>query len=283
MGISANHDDRLRSFSGVKTVIFTDLDGSLLDPFTYSCELAMPVVARLRDKEVPLILCSSKTRAEQEVYQRKLGIREPFIVEDGGAIFINRGYFPFPYPYQRVFRNYHVIELGVPYRQIREKLMDISKKSKLAITGFGDMSAVEIAGLTGLDVKSAQLAKKREYEETLNLKDAEPETELILNEIERAGLTWSRGGRFYSVSGGSDKGKATKIVTGLFGKKLGKIKTIGIGDGFNDVAMLSEVDYPVLVQKPGGCWEDIDLRGLYRVGGVGPEGWVRAIEELTGV
>lgn len=282
MGISAKHDNRLRSRYEAKTVIFTDLDGTLLDPVTYSCELAMPLVKRLRDTGIPLIFCSSKTQPEQEVYRRKLRIREPFIVEDGGAIFINRGYFPFTYEYHRVVRNYHVIELGMPYRVIREKLKEVGENSNLAIPGFGDMDAVDIAAITGLDVKSAKLAKKREYEETLNLEGAEQEVELILRKIEGAGLNWSKGGRFYSVSGGSDKGKATKIVISLFERKLGKIRTIGIGDSFNDVAMLSEVDFPVLVQKPGDYWEEIDLQSLYRVGGVGPEGWVRAIEELTG-
>ncbi len=275
MSISANRKNRL--------VIFTDLDGTLLDPFTYSYEMAIPLLARLLSKGIPITFCSSKTRAEQEVYQRKLGIGEPFIVENGGAIFIDQGYFPFPYKYHRVVRNYHVIELGMPYREIREKLKEISKKSNLVIRGFGDMDATEIANLTGLDVKSAKLAKKREYEETLNLEGTEREIKFILNKIDEAGLKWNKGGRFYSVGGRSDKGKATKIVTTLFEKKLGKIKTIGIGDSLNDVAMLSEVDFPVLVQKPGNCWEEIDLQNLYRVSGVGPQGWVRAVEELTGV
>lgn len=275
MDMSANYKDRL--------VIFTDLDGTLLDPFTYSYAAVMPLVARLRNKGIPIIFCSSKTHAEQEVYRRKLGIGEPFIVEDGGAIFINQGYFSFPYEYHRIVRNYHVIELGMPYREIREKLEEISEKNNLTITGFGDMDALDIANLTGLDVKSAKLAKKREYEETLNLEGTERDIKVILSKIEEAGLKWSKGGRFYSVSRGSDKGKATKIVTELFEKKLGKIRTIGIGDSFNDVAMLSQVGFPVLVQKPGNYWEEINLQNLYRVSGVGPQGWIRAIEELTGV
>jgi len=262
-------------------VIFTDLDGTFLDPFTYSYAVVMPSVTRLRDKGIPIVFCSSKTRAEQEVYRRKLGIEDPFIVEDGGAIYINREYFSFPYEYHRVVRNYSVIELGIPYRKIRRKLKQIGEKNNLAIRGFGDMDASDIANLTGLDVKSAKLAKKREYEETLDLEGAERETEFILGKIEEAGLKWSRGGRFCSVSGKSDKGKATKIVVKLFEKKLGKVETIGIGDSFNDVAMLSVVDFPVLVQKPGNYWEEIDLQNLRRVSGVGPQGWILAIEELT--
>jgi hypothetical protein len=47
--------------------------------------------------------------------------------------------------------------------------------------------------------------------------------------------------------------------------------------------MLAVVDAPVLVQKPGGFWEDIKLPNLYRADGVGPRGWVMAVTELTGI
>lgn len=266
---------------GSKIVIFTDLDGTLLDHYTYSTEAAMPLVKRLTDAGIAIVFCSSKTRAEQEVYQRKLGINSPFIVEDGGAIFISKGYFPFPYEYHREIGGYQVIELGMPYRKIRRILREIREKNNLAICGFGDMDATQIASLTGLDVAQAKLAKKREYEETLNLTGSEPEIRLILGKIEESGLSWSRGGRFYSVTGGSNKGTATRILIGLFNQKLGRVETIGVGDSLNDVPMLAEVDIPVLVQKRGSYWEKIELPNLYRVNGVGPRGWVRAIEELV--
>lgn len=267
--------------SPASKIIFTDLDGTLLDPVTYSDAVARPVVARLIDKGIPLIFCSSKTRAEQEVHRRRLGIADPFIVENGGAIFIKRGYFPLAYRYHRVFGDYHVIELGIAYPEIRERLKEISQRHKLAIPGFGDMTAEDIARLTGLDVASAKLAQKREYEETLNL-DAK-DIDFILPKIAAAGLTWNRGGKFYGVSEGNDKGRATRILIKLFQQKLGGIKTIGIGDSLNDLSMLAEVDHPVLVQKAGNYWDAIDLKNIYRVKGEGPQGWIRAIKELTGI
>lgn len=264
-------------------VIFTDLDGTLLDHHTYSCEVVMPLVASLSKAGMAIVFCSSKTQAEQEVYRKKLGIASPFIVEDGGAIFISKGYFPFSYKYHRVTSDYQVIELGISYWEIRRILREIREKNNLAIYGFGDMDVTQIAELTGLDMAQARLAKKREYEETLNLTGSEQEIRLTLSKIEESGLRWSRGGRFYSVSGGSNKGKATRLLIGLFNQKLGRIKTIGVGDSLNDMSMLAEVDIPVLVQKPGGYWEDIELANLHRVNGVGPQGWVKAIGELTGI
>ena len=62
--------------------------------------------------------------------------------------------------------------------------------------------------------------------------------------------------------------------------KFGLIKTIGIGDSFNDLPMFSAVDAAFLVQKPDGKWEDINLPGLHKVNGIGPEGWNKAVMEI---
>ena len=266
-----------------RVVIFTDLDGTLLDYDTYSCEVVASLVAKLSKAEVPVVFCSSKTRAEQEVYRKKLGIGSPFIVEDGGAIFIEAGYFPFPYDYHRATRGYQVIEMGMSYGEIRRLLREIRQRNNLAFRGFGDMDAAQVAGLTGLDLAQAKLACERSYEETLALSGSQQEIRLVLDEIEKAGLKWTRGGRFYGVTGGNDKGMAVGVLIGLYNRKLGRIKTVGIGDSPNDVSMLAEVDVPLLVQKPGGHWEKVELPGLLRVDGIGPQGWVKAITELVGV
>jgi len=264
-----------------KLVIFTDLDGTLLDYNDYSCDRVAPLVSRLNKAGVMIVFCSSKTRAEQEVYRRKLSISFPFIVENGGAIFIEQGYFPFTYEYHRKDGDYRVIELGLPYKEIRRRLNDVRQKNSLSFQGFGDMDTTQIASLTGLDMTSAGFARQREYSETLNLTGSEDEVRLILGKIEEAGLEWVMGTRLYSVTCGGDKGRAARILMGLFKRKLGRIETIGIGDSPNDVSMLAEVDVPILVQKPGDCWENVEMPNLYRVDGVGPEGWVKAMEELV--
>jgi mannosyl-3-phosphoglycerate phosphatase len=266
-----------------KIVIFTDLDGTLLDYYTYSCEMVMPLVTKLKNTGVAIVFCSSKTRAEQEVYRQRLGLDSPFIVEDGGAILIDKGYFSFPYEYHRVIDGYQVIELGMPYEEIRRIINEVRQQNNLTFKGFGDMDAIQVANLTGLDLASARLARKREYEETLNLTGSEPEIGLILSKIEEAGLSLSRGSRFYSVTGGNNKGKAVSVLIELFKRKLGRIKTIGVGDSPNDMPMLAEVNVPVLVQKPGGYWEELEIPNLYRVEGIGPEGWIEAIKNLTGM
>jgi len=261
-------------------VIFTDLDGTLLDLETYSYNGALPSIEQLRSQEVPIIFCSAKTRAEQEVYRKELQINDPFIVENGGAIFISQGYFPFDFEYHKAKDGYQVIELGIPYNRIREILAQVRNDTGVNFRGFGDMSAEEVASLTSLDLEAAQQAKAREYDETLNLEETPEEVNEVLNAIKGKGLNYTSGGRYYDVTGPNDKGKATRILIDLFNRKSGPIKTIGIGDSPNDLPMLSAVDIPILVQKPRGTWEEIDIPHLRRAEGIGPEGWARAVEEI---
>ncbi len=83
------------------------------------------------------------------------------------------------------------------------------------------------------------------------------------------------------ILGGSDKGKAVGILTELYGRKFGKIVTVGLGDSPNDAPMLEHVDYPVLVRKPDGSHESrIRAANLIRADGVGPEGWSEAIRKI---
>jgi mannosyl-3-phosphoglycerate phosphatase len=263
-----------------KPVIFTDLDGTLLDLETYSYDRALTAIEHVRNQEIPVVFCSAKTRAEQEVYREELQINDPFIVENGGAIFITQGYFPFDFAHDKVEDGYQVIELGIPYQRIRELLAQIRDDTGVKFKGFGDMSVPEVASVTGLAFEAAQRAKAREYDETLSLDGTPDEIDRVLNAIKKTGLNYTSGGRYYDVTGPNDKGKATQILTDLFRGKLGQIQTVAIGDSPNDLPMLSVVDIPVLVQKPGRTWEDVDIPHLNRVEGIGPEGWARAAEKI---
>lgn len=264
----------------LKPIIFTDLDGTLLDLETYSYEKALPSVEYLREQEIPIVFCSTKTRAEQEVYRRELKINDPFIVENGGAVFIPQGYFPFDFEYHRVKDGYQIIELGIPYHEIRQILQRVRTECEINFKGFGDMSVAEVATVTGLDMDAAQRAKTREYDETLPLEGTREEIGAVLNVIKQAGLNYTSGGRFHDVTGPNDKGKATRILIDLFRSKLGQIEAVAIGDSPNDLPMLLAVDIPILVQKPGGIWEDIDMPNLNRIKGIGPQGWTRAVVEI---
>lgn len=69
-----------------RLLVFSDLDGTLLDHTTYSYAPARPALAALRARDALLILASSKTAAEMLPLHQELDLGEaPMIVENGAA------------------------------------------------------------------------------------------------------------------------------------------------------------------------------------------------------
>lgn len=260
-------------------LVFTDLDGTLLDHKTYAFEPARPAIAILREKAIPLILCSSKTRVEIEEIREALQNAHPFIAENGAVVFIPRWYFTHPFSFHKEERDYLVIELGTPYPKLREVLKRMKKELPCRIRGFGDMGIKEVAELTRLSLAQAELAKKREYDEPFLMEGKEAEG-LVREMAGRFGLQVTRGGRFFHLLGGNDKGKAVRRLIELYGKEGHLLQTLGVGDSLNDLPMLAAVNHPILVQKPkGGHDPAVRLDNLVLAKGPGPQGWNQAVLE----
>lgn len=261
-------------------LIYTDLDGTLLDQETYSFDPALPAINALKEKSIPLILCTSKTRSEIEKIRAKLNNTHPFISENGGAIFIPLDYFTHRFPFTRKDSNYHIIELGTSYKKLREVLSEMQAILPDQIKGFGDLSSKEVADLCGFSLSQAQLAKKREYDEPFILDDENTE-ERIKEMAGQAGLKITRGGRFYHLIGNNDKGKAVSRLRDVYRDKFENLKTVAIGDSLNDLPMLRAADFPVLVQKPDGSYDpSVKLDNLILASDTGPSGWNDAVLSL---
>lgn len=124
----------------MQIIIFTDLDGTLLDEDTYSFKKAITGLKRLKEKNIPLIFCTSKTRAEIEFYRKKLHNNHPFISENGGGIFIPKCYFT-----HGNRKGYSIIRFGEDYSKIIRVIKEIKKKYNIKC--FYEMSAEELAKL----------------------------------------------------------------------------------------------------------------------------------------
>jgi mannosyl-3-phosphoglycerate phosphatase len=268
-------------------VVLTDLDDSLLDGETYSFELATQALEALRLRNIPLILVSSKTRAEMEPLRRRLNHHDPFIVENGAAVFVPQGLFDFPLERGRTKSSYDVIELGLPYHMLRDVLKQIEDAVETPLRGFGDLSVDEIMHLTGLSRTDATLAKMREYDEPYLIEGPPDLIEEVCRQIVTRGLRWTKGGRFFHLTGDNDKGEAAELLLRCYKRQLRlreqpeRIETVGIGDSVNDAPLLAIVDHPILVQKPDGSYDpDIQIPGLIRAPGIGPAGWNEAVLAL---
>ena len=262
-----------------KLVIFTDLDGTLLDQDSYSLERALPALRLIREKGVPLVFSSSKTRPEIEFYRKKIENEHPFISENGGAVFIPEGYFSFSFPYDRESGNYSVLELGTLYPQIVAVLDSVRKETGVVVKGFFDLTAEEISSLCGLSLQEAGFAKDREYDEPFLIEGGEQEVETVRKKIREKGMNYVWGGRFHHILGNNDKGRAVGILKHLFEKEFLSISTVGIGDNQNDLPMLLSVDYPIFLRESQTPLPEtlLPIQRLTLVDGRGPQVWNRVI------
>lgn len=269
--------------SSRKTIIFTDLDGTLLDE-SYSFAEAREALDTVNDLDIPLILCSSKTRKEIEHYRDRLGNAHPFISENGGGIFIPLGYFPDESIIDRFSpetdkEGYRVIALGTPYAELRRVLGELRREG-FDITGFGDLSPDELAVTTGLPRNEAILCQERDFDEPFLFNGDENQRNALYQAIRSRGLFTTQG-VFHHLLGDNDKGRAVRILSELYRIRFGPITTIALGDSPNDLPMLQSVDIPVAVQRPDGRHHPaLELSNLFRVAKIGPAGWNSAVLEL---
>jgi len=266
-----------------KLIIFTDLDGTLLDYSNYSFEAAMPALQLIKEKNIPLIICSSKTRNEIEHYRKKLYNLHPFISENGGGVFIPKGYFNFQLSDPRLVieedKQYYLIRLGAKYSDLRNALNELRTEG-FDIKGFGDMTVEEVSALTDLNIDEAEMAKERDFDEPFVFVGAIHELPLLSDAIKKKGLNHARG-QFHHLLGNSDKGKAVSILIDLFQKEYNKVETIAVGDSPNDIPMLEIVDHPVIVRKSDGEYDSqINIHGLMKADGIGSGGWNKIILDL---
>ena len=211
----------------MRQVVVTDLDGTLLDARTYAWEAHRGTLEELRRRGVPVVFCTSKTRAETERIRRETGNRDPFIVESGGAVVTGN----------------RTVVLGIPYPEILGAFGRL--KSRVEARGFSDMTVEEIARECGLDLERAGLAREREYDEPfLCAADPAPHAEAM-------GFRCSRGGRFWHLHGDTDKGKAVRALLG----EIGPARTTGLGDSLLDLPFLEACDVMAAVARPDGTWD----------------------------
>jgi mannosyl-3-phosphoglycerate phosphatase len=265
-------------------LIVTDLDGTLLDHDTYDVGPALGALERIARDGIPLVLCSSKTRAEIEALQQRLDIHHPFIAENGGAIVAPLGYFD-RVPHNAVVDGGRfVLPLGRPYPEVVHALREVAAAERVNVVGFSDMTVGDVAEECGLPVLDAQLAKLREYDEPFRLLDPDPAARSrFLKALHRRGLKAVSGGRFDHVTGDTDKGRAVADLRSLLPHRLGPVVMAGLGDDLNDVSMLREVDLPVIVRSDINGATGRMLRKVptaHVTNSCGPAGWAEAVTSL---
>ena len=260
-------------------IVFSDLDGTLLDHHTYRWDEARPALERCASEGVPVILVSSKTRAEMDVLRKRMGIEAPFVSENGGGIFFPPGLLPDPPAEAVKSGDLRKWELGTGYPAIVKALKGIASELGFTIKGFHDMNTEEISRLTGLDPEESRRAAQREFDEPFIVRFPEPPDERPLQlAAARRGLRVSRGGRFHHLYGHGGKGVAMDRLARWYQAGRGGIVTAALGDSPNDFPMLERADHPFLVRSSRAFPElSLHLEGLKVTRMTGPAGWNDAV------
>lgn len=256
----------------MKTIIFTDLDGTFLNHDNYSFEESKEALQKIAHNNIPLIFTTSKTATEVEILQKKVGISEPFIVENGAALFIPCGYQKFNLDFLKDLNDKKVLIFGKTYSQILN-FYNLYKE-EFGMLGFSDMSDQDVCALTGLSSEDVHYAKKRDFTEPFILKESSK-----LQRLENLAATYNikitQGGRFFHLIGEKqDKGIAVKKSIELFEQLYKqKINSIALGDGKNDISMLKVVMIPIVIQNYKGEYVELNQKNIQKSSFQGSKGW----------
>lgn len=245
--------------------VFTDLDGTLLDHDTYSFAAALPALAALQARAIPLVLASSKTEAEMRPIADALRLETPMIVENGAGI-VGLG------PDEG--------EDDSVYGRIRAVLATLPLAHHFK--GFGDWSVEEVARETGLTPEKAALARLRRFSEPGRWAGTEDERLAFTARLATHGLTAVQGGRFFTIMPPVSKADAMRRVAAWLGESWpSPVFTMALGDAPNDLAMLEAADLGVIIANPHH--EVLPVTQRERSGHIlrsrlpGPAGWNEAI------
>jgi len=235
-------------------MVVSDLDGTLLDHDDYSFEEVLPVLDRMEAAGIPLVVNTSKTKAEWLAMRGDFGNLDPYIVENGSALYDGE----------------KVEIFGVPRADILEVLKPL--RGKFKFTGYAEVGVDEVMKWTGLGRQAAERSADRQFSEPLVWQDTPEAEEEFCRLVAERGLMTLRGGRFLHVLGQTDKGRPLEYL------RTEKAAIVALGDRPNDLAMLEAADIGVVIAAPGDFV--LEAEGVLRSTKTGPRGWAEMMTQI---
>ena len=218
--------------------VVTDVDGTLMD-HTYDLSPAKETIKLLQELSIPVILCTSKTEAEVAVIRKELNLNDPYIVENGAAIYG-----------ESLTKVKGKIILGEKYEILEKILMRISKEIDFDLRPLNNLSDKEATELTGLKGYSLELMRARYWSMPFLNPPVSVEEKLNIC-CKKFNVVTFRGNRMsHMLSINSNKGIAINALKKYVNKT--NIKIIGLGDSPNDLPLLLSADFKIIIPGPNG-------------------------------
>ena len=226
----------IRPIKKTSVVIFTDLDGTLLNRDTFKFDEIKDYIKNLINNGITIIPNTSKTNAELYNFIKELGINIPFIAENGSAI-----------------HGLNLINKNLPDEIIlgreKELILKIFKKETPE----------------NLRTKCKFISKMEQKKNFFNI-------------IKNIGLSLHEGGRVINLCDKVSKVKAMNRVVKILKKTEGIVKTIGVGDNYNDLEMLKNSDFPCLVFNDKFLLDTININNCIVSKNLAPNGWLEVVK-----
>lgn len=262
--------DQVSAIDVQNLIVFSDLDGTLLDHGNYSHAAAAAALARLRQLRVPLIFASSKTAAEIIPLREELGFDHcEAIVENGSGILGAHG---------------ENTSTENRYLLIRQVLDRLPASIRAQYQGFADWSAQRVSDFTGLSLAEAENARKRRFSEPGLWLGGEEDKASFVEAVTAMGLTVQQGGRFLTLSFGGNKAERMMEIAARHAKEGRRPFVLALGDAPNDLAMIEQADLGVIIPNPAHSGIPQckgEARGsIIRAEAAGPKGWNQVITSL---
>ncbi|SIO14599.1 mannosyl-3-phosphoglycerate phosphatase [Parasphingorhabdus marina DSM 22363] len=264
------------TFEPDHVLIFTDLDGTVLDHDSYSPTPADRFIAELDPERATVIPVTSKTRAEVAALLWDIAPLKVYVTENGSAIHAPDG---FPWAADSESQIHFP---GMTHEQILSRLESAEPQLRSHFRGFSDMTAKQIAAETGLDLQRAYKAKAREASEPFLWTGSAANLDRFRDVMGAQGLKIQRGGRFCHLTGPCGKADAMDWIVSHYksSRPDRRIMTVALGDGPNDLDMIESADRGVIIPNPGGAAIRSDRSSVITAAKAGPEGWVEVMQQI---
>tara|TARA_E500000178_G_scaffold173040_1_gene172286 strand:+ start:948 stop:1799 length:852 start_codon:yes stop_codon:yes gene_type:complete len=249
-----------------KWLIFTDLDGTLLDR-RYDLKAAAAAMDALHQNECLCVPASSKTHIEMAELNNFRKFPSPFIFENGGGLSWPSATAP---------------ELiGRSAEEITDLLDHIRDEHLFTFRLFRDISVVEIAGRTGLTEQGARKAKARQASMPLIWTDTQDALERFREILGFIGLQVVSGGLFQTVlDKRCSKAAAMLSIAEQFNRGEYRPALVACGDAENDLDMMTLADTAVLFPNKNGQYIPFDHPRLHFAAKAGHETWLQTLQQM---
>jgi mannosyl-3-phosphoglycerate phosphatase len=247
--------------------IFTDLDGTLLEPDGSLCAEAFAEIRGLTAAGIPVCLVSSKTAPEVVALLARLCLATPAGFENGAGIVRADGSM--------------VLEpTAISMAELRRHAANLRVRSGAPLRTLDELDDDELHTVTGLPRSALVMMRDRQATMPM-LVGREWDQRLRASMLAQPRMRLLRGNRFLHLQGDHDKTSVMKVLLSLLPGREGAV--VSCGDSPNDFELLAEAEIAVVVPSAAGPSQELlqkipDARVAPHPHG---RGWATAVREIV--